>query len=166
MTKIEIRFIVAILVMVGLLSVYNFQSAYLRTRDVQRKNDLKYVAVALDNYFYDFGQYPESLDGMIVACGSGEALVPCVWGKDAFRDVSDLSYPPYIENFPRDPQEEKTGAKYVYLSDTRNFQLLSSLENRRDDEYNEEVASQKIACGDRICSYKVVSGKPAHEERN
>lgn len=140
-----------------LLGTFNIRMAKLKARDIQRKNDLKHIAAALNSYLYDFGEYPPSKDGKILACGDVQNLRPCAWGEDKVQDLTDPSYPPYINPLPRDPFLGASGWDYVYVSDTRNFVLFSSLENSKDDEYNEKVASKKLSCGRALCSFGVSS---------
>lgn len=155
----EFSFVLMVLALVGALAFLNFQRAYVRARDIQRKNDLKHIATALANYQYDFGQYPPSRDGKILACGAPEAFRVCEWGADGLKDVSDLDYPPYISTFPNDPHQSAGKARYIYISNTQNFQLFASLENKQDAEYNDRVSSLRLDCGGRICNFKVASNE-------
>lgn len=152
-SRSEGRFIVVTLLLIGVFSYFNFQKSYVRARDVARKNDLKHIATALNNYFYDFNQFPPSKDGKMLACGQDENPVECRWGLDGILD--------YISSLPRDPQ---SGRNYVYISDTRNFQIFASLESRQDAEYNIKVASRNIKCGKSICNFGVVSSGKADDE--
>ncbi len=153
----ELTFIVIVLGLVGGFSYFNFQKSYIRARDVQRKNDLKHIATALSSYQYDFGYYPPSREGKILACGSFENLRTCEWGADTLRDISDLEYPPYIATLPNDPHQSRNLARYKYISNTQNFQLYASLESKNDAEYNENVVSLNLDCGGRMCNFRVTS---------
>lgn len=158
--KNELVFIACVLVSIAIVSWINFQSAFIRSRDVQRKNDLKHIASALNNYLYDFGAYPPAIDGKIASCGDPKNPSVCKWGVDAVADLGDPNYPPYINPLPRDPQQGK-GRYYLYISNTRNFQLFASLENPLDDEYNGRVAQKNILCGEKACNFGIVSsGRP------
>lgn len=154
MTKNEFLVVLGILIAIVLVALPNFGFSKVQARDVQRKNDLKHVRAALQDYFKDFSAYPRAKDGKIFACGTSEALVPCEWEKDVLRDLRDPSYPPYIERLPRDPQHART---YVYISNTRNFQLLASLEDSRDREYNKGAEERNISCGAKICNFGVTN---------
>ncbi|MBI2590667.1 MAG: hypothetical protein HYW33_02175 [Candidatus Blackburnbacteria bacterium] len=154
MTKNEFLAVFAILLVIILFALPNFSSSKVQARDVQRKNDLRHIRAALTDYFKDFSAYPRARDGKILACGAPEKLEPCEWEKDVLRDLRDPIYPPYIERLPRDPQHERT---YVYISNTRNFQLLASLEDSHDREYNKKVEDRNISCGTKICNFGVTS---------
>ena len=85
--KNEGRFIIVALLLIGIFSYFNFQQSYIRARDVARKNDLKHIAAALNNYFYDFNQYPPSRNGRILVCGNPEYPTECKWGLDGIKDL-------------------------------------------------------------------------------
>ncbi|OGY07830.1 MAG: hypothetical protein A2782_01665 [Candidatus Blackburnbacteria bacterium RIFCSPHIGHO2_01_FULL_43_15b] len=159
--KNEGRFIIVALLLIGIFSYFNFQQSYIRARDVARKNDLKHIAAALNNYFYDFNQYPPSRNGRILVCGNPEYPTECKWGLDGIKDLSDPSYPAYINSLPRDPQS--SSRDYVYISDTRNYQLFASLESDRDAEYNGKVAIRKINCAKHICNFGISSMSKVEE---
>lgn len=162
-TWTELCFMGIVLLLIGISSYANFQMSFVRSRDVQRKNDLKHIAAALNSYLYDFGHYPPSSEGNIIACGDAEHPRACVWGEDGIRDLTDPTYPPYVDPLPRDPQKGK-GRSYVYISNSSNFQLFASLENEKDDEYNEKVAQRHLVCEIGICNFGIASsGKPEEE---
>lgn len=142
---------VAVLVILATLfvvSFFNFQTALMRSRDLQRKNDNGYLTKGLEEFKSDFAFYPPSTkDGKISACNGG-----CVWGKDPLRDMSDLSYPPYMTLIPWDP-DTSLGASYTYVSDGEHYQILAALEDKSDVEYNPQIAALHIMCGTRICNF-------------
>lgn len=155
MTKNEFLIVLLLLVFVLLLALPNFRSSKIQARDVQRKNDLKHIRAALDEYFKDFSAYPRSKDGKIAACGTSDKLVPCEWGEDVIRDVRDLNYPPYINLMPRDPLYRQHS--YTYISNTRNFQIFASLEDGKDPEYNDKVKARGLLCGEKVCNFGLTS---------
>lgn len=159
MTRNEAIVVGGILFAIGTLTYFNFQKSQVLARDVQRKNDLRHIATALNNYLYDFGFYPLSKDNKIYACGTADDLQPCQWGKDSIRDLHDPTYPPYIDPLPEDPLAPPKKYQYVYLTNTRDFQLLAHLEDPQDREYNRNVEKRKIMCGpDAICNFAVANG--------
>ncbi|MBI2268472.1 MAG: hypothetical protein HYU80_03470 [Candidatus Blackburnbacteria bacterium] len=157
-TKNEILMVGLILTIIWGLALFNFRTSLVRARDVQRKNDLKHIATALNMYLNDFASYPPARDGKIFACGEIEKPSPCEWGKDGIRDITDSSYPPYIDRIPEDPLAPGKKYSYLYVTDGKNFQLFAHLENSKDDEYKEGVARRKLACGSQICNFGVASG--------
>lgn len=170
-TKKEILAILIILLGIGLASYYNFLLSLRRARDAQRKDDLGGIATALAKYNQDFGSYPtSSFDGKIVACkdpneklkkdSKGRFIVnfiPCEWGKDSLRDVTDPNFLPYLKVIPQDVDKDK-GASYRYFSNGRRFQLYAFLEGKDEDEYSLAVEKRGISCGTRICNFGKSSG--------
>jgi hypothetical protein len=160
MTKQEALVIACIILLTGVLTYFNLQQSQVLARDFQRKEDLRSVKKALDVFRQDFGFYPASKDGRILACGTKSQPVSCEWGKDALADVSDPSYPPYLDLLPQDPLAYFKQYHYVYISDKESFLLLAHLENTKDDEYSKEVEEKGIACGPQVfCNFAVGSGK-------
>lgn len=155
-TKGETFAVSLILLILATISFFNFKTALMRSRDLQRKNDNGYMLKALEDFKTDFAFYPASTkDGRISACNG-----PCTWGKDPLRDIKDPSYPPYLKVIPADP-DTNSGAAYTYVSDGEHFQLLASLEDKNDVEYNPKLAALNIMCGVRVCNYgRASSGVP------
>lgn len=169
-TKSEIRAVAIILFGVFLLSFFNFRVSLRRARDSQRKSDINSVYEALNSYFADFGQFPKSsIKGEIVACKGPDTkldpvsktvvnLVPCVWGKDALRDVMDPEYPEYLKTLPVDVRAKK-GAAYFYISNGSRYQLYAALEGKTEAEYDVKIVARNLKCGFRICNFGKASGK-------
>lgn len=161
-SKKELVAIIIILTVIAAASLSNFRISLRRARDTQRKNDIGTLTDALVRYGGDFGSFPISRDGKIVACKGPETkidkkgritnLVPCEWGKDSLADISDPSYPAYISTLPADPQNEM-GLRYMYFSNGRRFQLYASLEGADEAEYDGKILARKISCGSRICNF-------------
>lgn len=157
----EIVGISLILLVIGALAYGNFQTAERRRRDQSRKAQVAHVANMLEKYVEDFGSYPlASREGQIVACGEdSDALEACRWGWDPLADVSDPSYPPYIEQLPADPQHGK-GVRYMYFSVGTRFQIYASLEGGADeDEYDPSIEVLGIMCGTRACNFGKANGR-------
>lgn len=160
-SKNEVIGIAVVLLAVALASWGNFKLSLRRARDVQRKNDIRLVADSLLRYSEDFGAFPLSEGGKIVACKGPETkidsrgiirnLVPCEWGKDALADVFDPAYPPYVSTLPLDPQSPQGG--YLYFSSGRRFQLFAALEGSDEAEYDQAVVKRGLLCGGRICNF-------------
>jgi hypothetical protein len=144
---------VILLIILG-LSLLNFAKAQVLARDVQRKNDLKYVASSLLDYLEDMQQFPQSKDGKILACTNSDgSLRGCDWGVDNVESTQGA----YIKPLSQDPKEKEQGFKYLYISDTRHFQLYAHLERPDDDEYNPKIVARNLQCGTGICNFGVSS---------
>jgi hypothetical protein len=178
-SKKETGWILVILVLIASASFYNFKISLRRARDAQRKADLGRIANAVGAFQNDFGFYPPSLDGKIVACKKEgvdnytehknsllskdkeidlfEIYAPCEWGKDSLSDVFDPEYPPYVKTLPMDPQGSM-GAYYTYISNKNRFQLYAGLEGKDEDDAQSVIAERNISCGIRICDFGRASG--------
>lgn len=163
-TKSETWMLVGIFAFLAVVSYPGFRESLKLARDLQRKNDLWEIYNGLEAYHEDFGVYPISVDGGILACkkpgsevkfdpkvGFIVDYVPCKWGQDSLRDVTDENKPAYVKNLPADPQES-SGLHYQYISDGRFFQIYASLESKRQDEYSSKVEARNIDCGERTCN--------------
>lgn len=165
-TKQEIFGLSIIFLVLLVISIPNFALSIKRARDNTRKADLGSMVYALEEYQKDFQTFPlSSADGKVVAClAPGEKvqmdekgrlkvnLSPCEWGWDGLYDPSDEEKTdPYIKIIPTDPQNA-LGAKYLYFSNGRRYQIFASLEASDDDQYNGGVAKRNLLCGNRVCN--------------
>jgi prepilin-type N-terminal cleavage/methylation domain-containing protein len=109
-TLIEILVVVAILLLLLVALFRLFGSGTNRARDAQRKNDLKNIKLAFEDYYNDNQRYPPE-----------EYLDDC--GGDSLQ--------PYLKAVPCDPT---TGNPYIYLLSSGNdsYRVLSILEDLSD----------------------------------
>lgn len=166
-TRKELFAVILILGAIAVFSLNNFKDSLRRARDVQRKSDIRAVSDALERYSGDFGAFPYSKDGKIVACKGPETkidqkgritgLTSCEWGKDALADILDPSYPPYKDKLPEDPYFEK-GFNYIYLANANRFQLYASLEGANEPEYDPKIVARNLSCGSYICNFGLAYG--------
>src|SRR3989344_5930200 len=156
MSKNEITFLVVLIAIVWTYAAVNLLQSQILARDIQRKNDLKHIATALNDYLKEVGSYPSSRDGKLLSCfDSSKNLRSCEWGQDALESTTSA----YIKPLPEDPLEHQGKNFYVYLSNTRNFQIFTYLERQDDDEFNKKVEERNISCGiNSICNFGVASG--------
>jgi type II secretory pathway pseudopilin PulG len=181
-TKKETLVISGILFLVLIASLFNFRISLRRARDAQRKVDLGVLLNALAAYQSDFGFYPPSLDGKIIACkkeGSEDLINsemifegevdlfdvfgPCEWGEDELRDIFDPDYPSYLTSLPQDPQAD-LGVSYYYVSSQNRFQIYAALEGKDEDAFQDEIAKRELPCGTRICNFGRASGSTPLEK--
>jgi len=172
-TKEEKRVVGLILFAILSITLVNFRSSFVRSRDAQRKSDLNSIASSLEKYNEDFGFFPPEVDGKITACKKDDQqekilgkvdlkdyFAPCRWGEDSLRDLSDPEFPPYIVKLHADPQTDM-GVSYLYKSDTKHFQLYAHLEGASDVEIRPEIVSLGLMCGKAVCNYgKTQGGTP------
>ena len=165
-----------ILVAIVVITYINILISFRNERDLRRNLDVSAIAKGIKQYKVDYGYYPASQDGKILACAGKETrivkdengkmvyfdekakkpllenLTACEWGEDVLLDINDLDYPHYISSIPKDPRKED-GYTYFYLSDGENFQVLGSFEGKSQKEYSKEIKALKIQCGSKVCNF-------------
>lgn len=148
-----------ILLVLGTAIYSNLQVALRRSRDAQRKADVRAVSDALAKFQHDFAYFPISENGKIVACGGEQKdekgfpiLTACEWGWDSLRDVADSDYPAYLTRIPSDPKHGD-GRRYYYLSNQKRFQIFASLEGLDEQEADPKIAARNLPCGNKICNF-------------
>lgn len=163
MSRNEFFAVTGIIVVLAILAGFNFRSALVKGRDIQRKNDLKHIAAALKDYMKDAGYFPTSENGKILACmeDPSETTV-CLWGKHGVPNPENPAQK-YINPLPQDPFSGK-GYEYFYISNTKNFQIYAHLERESDAEYNERILHRGLWCGQAICNFGVGSSSDVRLE--
>lgn len=160
-TLVELLVVITILGVLSTIGLVAFSSAQIRSRDTQRKSNLKQVASALELYFSDYGAYPLSNTGRIVSCPAPAGV--CTWGSSEFSDSKTL----YFKTLPKDPA---SNYKYYYRTVTvgsvanQGFQLYAELENTQDPSclggncgtHNDFPAN--VSCGTGVsCNFAITS---------
>lgn len=128
-TLIELLVVIAIIGILSALLLPNYMAARERSRDAQRKSDLKQIQKALELYRQDNNEFPEELP----AVGSS-------WtGTDGTV---------YMNEFPADPL---TSEQYSYEvdNDELTYTLCACIENAADPDID------SLACGGCTQSYSV-----------
>jgi hypothetical protein len=158
-TKIERNFLIITFALVFVFTSVNLIVAKRKSRDVQRKADIRRISNAIEQYKSDFGFLPDSADGQIVACEPVTtdsygvvSFSPCQWAFDSLQDLSDPDYPPYLDKIPSDPHHGR-GVRYLYVASNKNFQVFASLEGRSEAEYDPAIEARGLSCGNRICNF-------------
>jgi len=165
-----------ILVVIVVVTYINILVSLRNERDLIRNLDVSAIAKGVKQYRADYGFYPASQDGTILACSGKdtrivkdefgrvvffnkkakkpllENLVACKWGEDALLDINDIEYPNYLSSIPKDPRQED-GYSYFYLSNGQKFQILGAFEGKSQKEYSKEIKALKISCGSKVCNF-------------
>ena len=114
LTLIEILIVVALLMLILLALFRVFRVDINRTKDAQRKNDLRDIKLAFEDYYNDHQAYPPE-----------EYLLDC--GGDSLK--------PYLKAVPCDPD---TGSPYLYFpypgdgNNSQGYRVLSILTDLAD----------------------------------
>jgi type II secretory pathway pseudopilin PulG len=144
------------MVIIGILATIgfgSFSSSQQKSRDSERKSDLKQIGLALETYYNDVGTYPLSdASGRVLGC-NGETA--CTWGSPFVDDQGTM----YMVELPSDPS---SGAQYWYTSDGESYQLFARLENTRDPDVLKNASGNPqeyadLSCGEEACNYGVSS---------
>lgn len=137
-TLIELLVVIAIIGLLSSVVIASVNSARKRARDAKRREDLKTIQLALENYFDDHHQYPATTAGFtsepLDAIGGFEHP-----GEDAW--IPGL-VPDYIKKLPRDP----SGAQnipcwshyraYLYYSNGSGYYILSHCAPESSDAFS------------------------------
>ncbi|MEK7061251.1 MAG: type II secretion system protein [Patescibacteria group bacterium] len=130
-TLIELLVVIALIGILSTLVLANLNSARERSRDAQRKSDLRSIQTALRLYYNDAGGYPTN------------AQFPA-WGAEFSRSGTI-----YMNTMPSDPIASPN-YRYTYV-DSDNYTLDSCLENKSDD----KCVTDASFCPDSSCRYTV-----------
>lgn len=145
-TLIELLIVMAILGLLMVLGMSNFQTARVKAKDAKRKSDLATIAKSLEAYANDYNKYPTSSSGKIVC----KPPTTCNWGE-AFSDTKGTVYTAKL------PADDVSTQYYWYDSSSgTSYTLYTHLENSRDPSI---VSISGVYCGaDNLsCNYKVTS---------
>ncbi len=143
LTLIEIIIAIAIVSILATVMALNIGGTLIRSRDAQRKNDLKKIQIALQLYYQDHGVYPSTYNSI----------------SGYWQDYSTGSQPwipelisQYIEKLPVDPV---SGSVYMYVGyvypnpSSQNgckagetYTLFTTLENAQDPDLIQNANSQ------------------------
>lgn len=145
--------VVLILSTIICITLVNLQTSYRKSRDAQRKADIRSYYDRLQKFQADYGFYPESINGQIKGCNPqtvNNELIFEICGPD--------NNSPYFSQLPTDPKTDE-GYKYVYISNQKHFQVYASLESASEDEYDENIIQRNLSCGTQICNFGRSDGK-------
>lgn len=126
-TLIELLVVVALIGVLTTLVMANLTAGRERSRDAQRKSDIRSLSTALRLYYNDYGTYPaNNSSGQIMGCGAAGGTV-CDWTGDWVAGTAT-----YMTKMADDPIP---GRDYIYKigSDSDTFVLSACLENPSDD---------------------------------
>jgi type II secretion system protein G len=162
-TLIELLVVVAILGILTMLVASTFRTSQMKSRDGQRKSDLKQIANALETFYSDHGQYPPADgNGSIKACPfvSASQATACTWGSGQITDNKTV----YFQKMPKDPASTTYFYRTLPVGSTtpQKFQLFAYLENNQD----QDIVSTSLSynCGVYKCNFAVTSSNTDYSE--
>lgn len=109
-TLIEIMVIIVILGLLssGIFMVINPLKQISKARDMQRKEDIKQLQLAIETYRLEKGKYPA-----VIASGNPNAPHACITSTSVPSLTSE-----YLRTIPKDPQNGTSCPCYLYTSYT------------------------------------------------
>lgn len=125
----ELLLAMAIIMILSVIGIGSYTQSLVKSKDMERKNDLNQIAKGLELYYNDAGKYPTADNSGRINCGaSDESLFVC---------TSKLSYyfggkqTVYMDKLPTDSDPQR---RYFYKpgSDYNTFALYASLANPED----------------------------------
>lgn len=117
-TLIELLTVISIISVLTALLTVAFVSVSARSRDSQRKSNIKQIQAALELYKADNDAYPPTATITSIAC------------DQPFQTGISPNFTKYMNKFPCDPK----GTKYFYSSTGSAYVLASCIENTADKE--------------------------------
>ncbi len=141
-TKSEWLTVMGIVLALGLLARFQFSLAKAKARDFERKDEVKAVANALEDYLTDMGAYPPTGSGWrLTGCGDvtcptedGEGIV-CRWDEgEVPNDLACGEYI-YLQPVPRSPENPKVKGRVAhrYLRLAKQKMVLETCLELRSD---------------------------------
>lgn len=136
-TLIELLVVISIIGILSVLLMANLGGVRERTRDVERKQDLRQVKSSLELYYTVWKEYPANdSDSRIVGCDPGPEA--CAWGEPWQRGESV-----FMKMLPNDPLEAAGNRYYYQRTGPDSYILKTTLENGSD----KEIKSSQEKCG-------------------
>lgn len=157
-TLMELLVVMVLLGILVALGLTNFRGSQAKSRDSRRKSELRQIALTLETYFNDKGQYPDDDGaGNIIACAPDDAT-KCDWGSQWTDSKGTI----YMITLPADP----SGKSYYYDvlgAANTSYQLYARLENTLDSDVTKDGSGNPeaytgLSCGGAsLCNYGIAS---------
>lgn len=161
-TLVELLIVITIIGILSSIGLNSFTGSQKKSRDAQRKTNVKQLADTLETYFNDQGEYPaDDANGRMMACGAAAKEV-CAWGVPMKNATTGTIY---MVKLPNDPL---LGFTYYYdaiptaAGLNTKYQLYVRLENDLD---LSAITITNPTCGSgKPCNYGVSSSNTTPQE--
>ncbi len=155
-TLVELLIVIVILGLLSTIGIGSFISSQKKGRDARRKADLESITRALELYYNDNDQYPESSGGLILGC-DGAA---CGWNQSWDDQSGGVTY---MVQLPSDPG--RYAYSYSAPLDGSYYILFARLENLQDSDVPPGPSGPGVysgtSCGTDGCNYMITSSNGA-----
>ncbi len=156
-TLIELLVVIAILAILVVSGIASFTSSQKKSRDIRRKNDLRQISLALEEYYNDVGSFPlTDGNGNMMGCGV-DGVTACVWGE-VWSNTTPNPDTIYMLLLPADTPSSYS---YYYTADATGsyFKLYARLENDQDEGAGvKQTGYDGVTCGGTSrCNYGITS---------
>lgn len=125
-TLVELLVVIAIIGILSTLLTANFIGVRQRSRDGQRKSNLRQIQSALELYRSDNATYPLDTSNPFSTCNA------------QFSQGSAI----YMQKVPCDP----SGTAYTYVSNGTTYTLIACLENTKDSDPQTKTTNPDPPC--------------------
>lgn len=157
-TLVELLVVITILGILATIGLGAFTSSQARSRDVQRKSDLRQISSALELFYSDYGKYPSSNNGAIQSCKYNSTTATgtnCIWGDTGSAGNFTDGKTTYFQALPKDPSSNlHFYYRVVNNSNNQAYQLFAYLENTQDQS---RISGLTYSCGSYNCNFAITS---------
>lgn len=145
-TIVELLIVIVVIGILAAISIVAYNNVQQKARDSQRAQDIRTIAKALEMYYTDYGEFPNSACGASCPPGKKGGTTVATTADGSWSVLEDALVPDYISALPKDPQASTdkdpgyTGAtNYDYLRwvpstcstvTTKTYVLVYRLESR------------------------------------
>jgi len=135
-TLIELLVVIAIIGLLSTLAVVSLNSARSKARDARRTSDIRQIQTALDMYYNDAGEYPQTANGDTITLGSAtdNGSVLCYEAADTtpqegFYAATTNCDTTIMSQVPEDPQSAQSYTYGDNFADASTYSITFTLEN-------------------------------------
>ena len=153
-TLIELLIVISIIAILVAAASASWTNAQQKSRDGKRKSDLKGIQQALELYFQQNRQYPDSSNGKILCPGNP---TPIEWGK-----IFSCDSITYMNPLPKDPINS-SGYTYYFQSSVvlpaivpLTYIISAKIVNEKD----KDIKSVNLTCASQSGGYNYCVNNP------
>ncbi|MEN9920820.1 MAG: hypothetical protein RL538_713 [Candidatus Parcubacteria bacterium] len=161
-TFVEVLVVVSVIAVLSTIVIAGMSEARKKSRDAERRSDLKLLQAAVERYKNDNGKYPEGCRPAGQWSGQIGTAYACPDGSNQY--IKDLA-PKYIPVLPNDDQLNGTDSGYVYVTNADDsnipgndermaykIEAKNTVESEIVDESNEFKSCDVSTSGEVPCS--------------